>query len=57
MLPAQELGRYPTPEDLFVAIDQETESESIGIAIRGVYADMEPTPEKKRTTRKSPSRK
>jgi len=57
MLPTQEIGRYPTPEDLFVAIDQDSESESIGIAIRGVYADMEPTPEKKTTTKKSPSRK
>lgn len=56
LLPSSELGRFPTPEDLFVAIDQETESESISRAIHAVYDDMNPTPEKKRTSRKSPSR-
>jgi hypothetical protein len=56
MLPASEIGRYPTPEDLFVAIDQESESVSISKAIQSVYADMEPTAEKKSTSKKSPSR-
>jgi hypothetical protein len=54
LLPASELGRYATPEDLFVAIDQETESESISKAIHAVYNDMTPPPEKKRTLKKSP---
>jgi len=57
LLPAAEIGRYATPEDLFVAIDQETESEAIAKAILGVYGEMSPTPEKKSTTKKSPSRK
>ena len=57
MLPPQEVARHATPEDLFVAIDQATESEAIALAIRGVYADMEPTPEKKTTKKKSPLRK
>jgi len=57
MLPSQDVVRYATPEDLFVAIDQDKESEIISEAIIGVYADMEPTPEKKRTTKKRPLRK
>jgi hypothetical protein len=57
LLPAAEFVRYATPEDLFVAIDQESESEVIAKAILGVYADMNPTPEKKTSTVKSRSPK
>lgn len=52
LLPASEIGRFQTPEDLFVAIDQETESEGISLAILGVYADMNPSKEKKTTSKK-----
>ena len=52
LLPSSEIGRYATPEDLFVAIDQDTESEAISLAIIGVFADMNPTEEKKSTLRK-----
>jgi hypothetical protein len=57
LLPASEIGRYATPEDLFVDIDQDTESEAISLAIIGVFADMAPTKEKKTTSQKSPSQK
>jgi len=57
LLPASEIGRYATPEDLFVAIDQESESEAIAKAILGIYADMTPTPQKKMTSAKSRSQK
>ena len=57
MLPPQEVARHATPEDLFVAIDQDTESEALAQAIHGVYADMDTTPEKKTIKRKSPLRK
>jgi len=55
LLPASEIGRYASPEDLFVAIDQETESEGISKAILGVFADMNPSAEKKTTSKKLPS--
>jgi len=57
LLPASEIGRFATPEDLFVAIDQDTESEDISKAIIGVFADMNPAKEKKTTSQKSPSQK
>ena len=56
LLPAQEVARYSSPEDLYVAIDQDKESEAISTAIIGIYADMEPTPQKKTTSKKSRSR-
>lgn len=56
LLPSSEIGRYATPEDLFVAID-DSEGDAIAEAIVGVYADMAPTPQKKMTSTKSPSRK
>ena len=56
LLPASEIGRYATPEDLFVAIDDE-DGGMIATAIVGIYADMAPTKEKKTTIKKSPSQK
>jgi len=55
LLPSNEIGRYATPEDLFVAIDQDTESEGISQAILAVFAEMNPSVEKKSTSKKSRS--
>jgi len=55
LLPAAILPTYPTPEDLFVAIDHESEGESIATALVAIYADMAPDPEKKSTSANSPS--
>lgn len=54
-LPPAEIGNYPTPEDLFVAIDQETEGLELGQALAAIYAEMNPSAEKKSTSKKSPS--
>jgi len=54
-LPPVELASFPTPEDLFVAIDQETEGLALGQALAGIYAEMSVDAEKKSTSRKSPS--
>jgi len=56
-LPESECIRHKTPERLYVAIDQESETEGIVKAITGVIADMNPTKEKKTTSQKSPSQK
>jgi hypothetical protein len=53
-LPLAELGSYPTPEDLYVAIDQETEGLELGKALAEMYAEMVPDAEKKSTLTKSP---
>lgn len=55
MLPADLLGLFPSPEELFVAIDQETESEALAKAVLGIYRDMQPDAEKKSTSMKSHS--
>lgn len=55
LLPSAEFLRYPDPEALFVAVDHETEGESIYAAIKGIYADRVPDTEKKSTSTKSPS--
>ena len=55
LLPPAELAAYPTPEDLFVAIDQETEGAELGKALAGVYQEMVADAEKKRSLRNSPS--
>lgn len=57
ILPHKDSGRYKTPEDLYYAVDPETENEALIEALAGVYSDMKPTPEKKRTSKKSPSLK
>ena len=57
LLPASEIGRYATPEDLFVDIDDENEGEAISKAIIGIYDEMSPTEQKKTSSTKSPSRK
>jgi len=54
-LPPAELGSYPTPEDLFVAIDQETEGLQLGEALAKIYGEMAVDAEKKRSLTKSPS--
>lgn len=54
-LPPAELANYPTPEDLFVAIDQETEGEELGKALGAIYQEMIPDAEKKSSLTKSPS--
>lgn len=55
LLPKSESWRYESPEDLYVAIDEDTESEGISKAILGVFADMNPSAEKKTTSKKLPS--
>lgn len=54
-LPPAEISNYPTPEDLFVAIDQATEGSELGTALAEIYAEMLPDTEKKSTSMKSPS--
>ena len=54
LLPSSEIGRYATPEDLFVAIDEE-DSERNAAALLAIYADMTPTAQKKMNSKKSPS--
>jgi hypothetical protein len=52
LLPSSEIAAFPTPEDLFVAIDHESEAESIGSAIIAIYNEMNPDAEKKTTSGK-----
>jgi len=49
LLPASEIARFATPEDLFVEIDQESESEVIASAIIAIYAEMATSKQKKTT--------
>jgi hypothetical protein len=55
ILPPNAHGLYQSPEDLFVAIDHESEAASIHAAVLGVIADMSPDAEKKSTLNKSHS--
>jgi len=55
LLPQAEFARHPDPESLFVAVDHDSEGESIYAAIKGVYSDRYPSAEKKSTSMKSPS--
>lgn len=55
MLPKQEVALYESPEDLFAAIDHDTEYQGILTAVSGVYKDMAVSAEKKMTSDKSPS--
>ena len=57
ILPPDALALYPSPEDLFVAIDHKTEAESIHSALVSVIADMTPDDEKKSTLKKPRSQK
>jgi hypothetical protein len=57
LLPPMEFTRYATPEELFVAVDHENEGEAIYEAIKGIFEDRFVSPEKKSTSKKSPSRK
>jgi hypothetical protein len=55
LLPKDAIGDYDTPEDLFVAIDQDNEGSDIAKAIAAIYGEMAPTDEKKSTGAKSHS--
>lgn len=55
LLPPAELATLATPEDVFVAMDHETEAETVFAAISDIYGDMEADAEKKTTSVKSPS--
>lgn len=57
ILPHKDSGRYKTPEDLYFAVDLDSEMPALMKALAGVYSDMVPSPEKKRTSKKSPSQK
>lgn len=56
LLPAAAHELFPSPEELYVGIDHETEAEAIHEAVFGVIRDMQPAAEKKRSSRKRPSR-
>ena len=47
LLPTAEFQKHPTPEDLFIAVDHESEAEAIFAAINGIYQDRFPSEEKK----------
>lgn len=55
VLPADVYRRYPTPEDMVADIAPE-DNEAAVAAVFGVIKEMTPTPEKKSTSKKSPSR-
>jgi hypothetical protein len=57
LLPTSIFARYPDPESLFVEVDHEKEAEGIFKAISAIYRERWPTPEKKRTSKKSRSPK
>lgn len=57
ILPPAAHNLYASPEDLFVAIDHETEFAAIGAALAGIMSDMAPDAEKKSTGKKSHSPK
>lgn len=57
LLPPDALADYPTPEELYVGIEDETEAPAIHTALSAIVAEMSPTPEKKTNSKKSPSRK
>ena len=49
LLPPETHAQYPTPEDLFVAIDHENDHGAIYSALVGIIGDMVPSDEKKST--------
>jgi hypothetical protein len=55
LLPQAVFVEYKTPEDLFVAFGDD-EFDAAMDAIRGVYSEMDTPPEKKRSSKSSPSR-
>lgn len=54
LLPADAFREYATPEDLFVAIDHETEATAIYEAVASIFFEMAPGEEKKSTSTNSP---
>lgn len=54
ILPGPVHARYPSPEELFVALE-ETDPAEIHAAVMAVLADMNPPAEKKSTSQSSPS--
>ncbi len=52
ILPQSCIREYPTPEDLYVAI-QDSEALAIHAAIFGIFEDMDPNSEKKSTSKNS----
>jgi len=55
ILPPETAAKYRTPEELFLAIDHEAEAAAIHTALVSIIGDITATPEKKSTSRKSPS--
>jgi hypothetical protein len=53
-LPPAASAKYPTPEELFLAIDHEANAPGIHAAIVGIVGEMTTTPEKKRSLPSSP---
>ena len=56
MTPA-EFAKYRKPEDVFLAADEKTEAPAIVEAMGSLISEIFPTAQKKRTTKRSPSRK
>ena len=54
-LPLSAVTKYPTPEELFLAIDHESHYGEIHAAVIGIVGEMTATPEKKRSLPNSPS--
>ena len=57
LLPPMEFARHATPEELFVSVDHDEEGEAIYGAIKAIFEERFVSPEKKSTSKKSPSRK
>jgi hypothetical protein len=59
LLPTDEHAKFPTPEDLFVALDSDSEEDAQAIfeAVTAIYAEMEPSAEKKTSGKRKPSPK
>ena len=53
LLPPIEFARYPDPESLYVAVNDETEGEAIFAAIGEIYKDRVSDAEKKTSSEKS----
>lgn len=57
VLPPDVHQLFSNPEELAIAINEETEAEAIFAAVVGIIGDMVVTDEKKSTSKKSPSPK
>lgn len=54
LLPSALIAKYPTPEELFVAVDHDNEAEGIWQAIKGVIEEQVVDQQKKTTSKSDP---